>query len=419
MPFTSKIWNSLEKTKIDVFFKGMPLKAQGQTIHEFLKSAPNLFSSDFQFPLAVLKKSALENNLHRMATYCRDIEASLAPHVKTTMSPQIARMQLERGAWALTVANFSQARVFLKFGFNRIVIANEIVDRDTIQQIALINLTNKGEVIFYLDSVEGLELIQNSLRESSDAQIHILFEIGVHGGRGGIRDIKELATLVKKVNADSRLLIRGVSGFEGAVPGGNRSKEGIQIVREFAAKIVEAARLVSPYIKGRETILSAGGSAYFDIMAEEFRKFGTGSRILLRSGAYITHDHGLYESIYPFSQSGSSKNFLPAMELWAQVLSQPESGLAILNLGKRDVGNDINNPIPIMNYRGTFNEIIARVDQLNDQHSYMRFDLDQDISIGDVVCLGISHPCTTFDKWKLIPLVDDDYRVTDLIHTYF
>lgn len=35
------------------------------------------------------------------------------------------------------------------------------------------------------------------------------------------------------------------------------------------------------------------------------------------------------------------------------------------------------------------------------------------------MCLGISHHCMTFDKWRLIPLVTNDYEVLDAIRTYF
>lgn len=83
-----------------------------------------------------------------MAEYCREVGASLAPHVKTTMSPQIAQMQMEHGAWALTVANYSQARVFLDLGFERIIIANEIVDEHSIRAIAQKNLEPGHEVLF-------------------------------------------------------------------------------------------------------------------------------------------------------------------------------------------------------------------------------------------------------------------------------
>jgi D-serine deaminase-like pyridoxal phosphate-dependent protein len=43
--------------------------------------------------------------------------------------------------------------------------------------------------------------------------------------------------------------------------------------------------------------------------------------------------------------------------------------------------------------------------------------------IGDVVRLGLSHPCTAFDKWRLVPVITDhtqpDPYVVDLIHTFF
>ena len=419
MAFTSKIWEDFDQTKIDMVFKGMPLAAQGKSIHEFLKERPNLFSAGFQYPIAIIKKSSLENNVKRMAQFCNDVPASLAPHAKTTMSPQIARMQIDHGAWALTVANFSQASVFLAYGFERIIIANQVVDSETIRAISTKNQTDTCEIIFYLDSIEGLRIIQNALSELPHGQIHILFELGIEGGRGGIRHIEDLSALLEMVRAEPKILIRGVSGFEGAVPGGSRSKEGVQKVREFSAKIVKGAKIVAPYVINDEVILSAGGSAFFDIVAEEFIKFGPRSRIVLRSGAYITHDHGLYESIYPFAQEALTRHFLPAMELWAQVLTQPEAGLAVLNLGKRDVGNDIHNPVPIKKYDNPIEEISAKVDQLNDQHAYMRFSEDLAICVGDLIGMGISHPCTTFDKWKLIPLVDDNYEVVDLIHTYF
>jgi len=35
------------------------------------------------------------------------------------------------------------------------------------------------------------------------------------------------------------------------------------------------------------------------------------------------------------------------------------------------------------------------------------------------VCLGISHPCTAFDKWQLIPVVDEEYRIVDVVRTFF
>ncbi len=410
---------SLANTRLTSAFKGMPLWAEGATVQEFLDTKPNIFTSSFQFPIGILRKSAIDNNLHRMAEYCLEVNASIAPHVKTTMAPQIAQMQIANGAWALTVANFAQARVFLDFGFRRIIIANEIVDQNAIRAIALKNLEADTEIIFYVDSIPGLEIIQKALDGAPDGRIHLLFEIGLHGGRGGIRNIEAVLPLAKRVSQDSRLVIRGVSGFEGSVPGGDRSIEGISKIREFCKMIVAAAKMLAPYVKTEKIIITAGGSAYFDIVAEEFSKYGAGSHLILRSGGYISHDHGLYEGIYPFSHQALNKRFLPAIEVWAQVLTQPEPGLAILNLGKRDVGNDLDNPYPIKKYREKIDVLTGTINSLNDQHGYLSYPEDEDIATADIIGLGISHPCTTFDKWRLMPLVNDDYDVVELIHTFF
>ena len=412
----------LEKLKtitLNSFYKGFPLAAEGQSIEEFLMSKPNLFTAGFQLPMAVLGESALKNNLVRMAQFCQEVDASLAPHVKTTMAPQIAKWQMDHGAWALTVANFSQARVFLDYGFNRLIIDNEIVDADSIRAIAQVNMKPGHEIIFYVDSHTGLDIIQQALLGMNDARINLLIEIGMVGGRGGVRDNSEIEALAQEVALDVRLVLLGVSGFEGSVPGADRSVEGVTKVRAFCQKIVAAAKIVRPFVAAEEIIISGGGSAYFEIVAEEFHKFGDDAHVLLRSGGYITHDHGYYAGIYPFTQEPVGRRFSPVIELWARVLTQPEPGLAILNLGKRDVGNDFDEPFPSKRFTNKFVTMSGTIDHLNDQHGYLIFGNDQRIAVGDAVGLGISHPCTTFDKWRLIPLVNDDYEVVDGIHTFF
>lgn len=409
----------LSERIIDSRYKGLPEKAQGQSFKRFLESKPNLFTSEFRFPIATLRKSALDHNLMRMAAYCKDIGASLAPHLKTTMSPQIAKMQIEHGAWALTLANFSQAKVFLDFGFKRIIIANEIVDKGTIREIAALNYDDHSEIMFYVDSLAGLSIISEALEGLTQAKLLLLIEIGVQGGRGGLRDNQDAVALAQEIAKDSRLSLLGVSGFEGVAPGGGRSDEGLREIAEFCKKIVAAAELVAPFVSQEKIILTAGGSNYFDIVSREFAKYSKPFHMVLRSGGYITHDHGAYFNNYPFLGLPPTQQLLPTIEIWAQVLTSPEPGVAILNLGKRDVGIDVDNPIPLKRFHRELLPIKGRIDHLNDQHGYLYFPPDQQIAVGDLVDLGISHPCTTFDKWRLFALVDDNYEVVDLIHTFF
>jgi D-serine deaminase-like pyridoxal phosphate-dependent protein len=404
-------WSS--STVIEDKYKGFPIDSYGKTLEQFLATKPNLFTANFQFPIMVLKESAIKNNIAQMMSFCRSANAELAPHVKTTMSPQLAQMQVAAGATALTVANFWQAGIFLKYGFKKIIIANEILDPVAIAAIAKINKLKQAEVIFYVDSMPGLEIIQK--HTPIEGEQNLFIEIGTENGRGGVRDLTQVEQLAKLIKADGRLNLHGVTGFEGAVPDAGRGRRGEKKLAKFCQKIVAAANLAYPYKSDQQFVISAGGSAYFDIVARELNKFDKPRRLLLRSGGYITHDHRYYEQIYPFA--ATDKSFQPAIEVWAQVISKPEQNFGVLNLGKRDIGNDLHDPIPIKSYDRQVKSFSAVIEKLNDQHGYLRSK--ENFQLAQLIGLGISHPCTTFDKWGLIPLVNDNYDVVDCLQTFF
>ena len=60
-----------------------------------------------------------------------------------------------------------------------------------------------------------------------------------------------------------------------------------------------------------------------------------------------------------------------------------------------------------------------RVTRLDDQHAYLSVPAESLLAPGDLLCLGISHPCTTMDKWRVIPVTDEQYQVIDAVHTFF
>ena len=404
-------WSST--TVIEGKFKGFPIDSYGKTLEQFLATKPNLFTANFQFPIMVLKESAVKNNIAQMMSFCNSVNAELAPHVKTTMSPQLAQMQVAAGARALTVANFWQGSIFLKYGFKNLIIANEVLDPTAIAEIAKINKQKQAEIIFYVDSILALEIIQKFTPLAGEQNLFI--EIGAENGRGGVRELSLVEQLAQRIKTDQRLNLIGVTGFEGAVPDAARGRRGERKISKFCQKIVAAAELAYPYKSDQPFVISAGGSAYFDIVARELNKFEKPRRLLLRSGGYITHDHKYYEEIYPFAST--DRSFQPAIEVWGQVISKPERDFGVLNLGKRDIGNDLHNPIPIKSYDGQVKSFSAVIEKLNDQHGYLRGK--QEFSLAQLIGLGISHPCTTFDKWGLIPLVNDDYDLIDCTQTFF
>ena len=105
------------------------------------------------------------------------------------------------------------------------------------------------------------------------------------------------------------------------------------------------------------------------------------------------------------------------------VLSRPEPELAILGFGKRDVAYDDGLPIPFEVRRRSGERVAVGQEMsilsLNDQHARVGIPGQVALGPGDLIGFHITHPCTTFDKWRLLPLVDDDCGVVGAVATYF
>lgn len=401
----------IENTKLSWKYRGLPESALGLSIEEYLQQSKNLFLDGYQWPQAIMLDSALEQNLKTMDAFCKKHNVLLAPHVKTHMSPQLAKRQIENGSWGVTVANASQARTFIEFGFNKIIIANEVVNASSIKYLS----EQDAEIYFYVDSLIGFDIVE----KNATKPVNILLEIGKSQGRTGVRDLAVANQLVDKILDAKNMKFSGVSGYEGTF-GKDRSVESVNKVRDFLKLLVNFAQSVKP--QGEVPFLvSAGGSAFFDLVVDEFKPLTQDDdyKVILRSGGYVTHDHGFYAEVYPFAQNSDSY-FLPALEVWSIVNSRPDNNLAIINGGKRDISVDIDLPFALKfkSGPGTIKELTGKVLNTNDQHIYLETE-NQELKVGDLVAFGISHPCTTFDKWPLIPVVSDDYQILDLYLTYF
>jgi D-serine deaminase-like pyridoxal phosphate-dependent protein len=141
---------------------------------------------------------------------------------------------------------------------------------------------------------------------------------------------------------------------------------------------------------------------------------------VVRPGCYISHDDGMYLLASPFADQ--PRRLQPALELWSYVTSIPEPGLAFLGFGRRDVPYDHGLPVPIAHLRaGSSTRSVpadATVTELHDQHAALRYG-GFDLHVGDRVVVGLSHPCGGFDRWQVIPIIDDDGVVVDAVRTYF
>lgn len=397
----------------------------------------NALDGRLPLPLAVLRRDALEHNIAWMQRFVRERGIDLAPHGKTTMSPQLFRRQLDAGAWGLTLANVTQCAVGAAAGARRLLIANQVFADADLAGIRLLRRRHPGlRVVFLVDSAAQLALIEawnhrHAAAGPEAGPFEVMLELGVAGGRTGCRDGAQAAGLARALRASAAVRLVGIECYEGLGVKGSTAHDAPGAAA-LMDRVEALARLCEheDLFETDEVLLSAGGSAIFDLVAGRLKPgLARPVRGLLRSGCYVTHDHGQYRRMLAAvaERCGCSETLRPALEVWALVQSCPEPGLAILGAGRRDLSYDIEMPLPFARApQGSTSPTAApaswTVSALNDQHAYLRWDTAdaaQAPVLGERVGLGISHPCTTFDKWQWLPVVDDDYRITDAVTTHF
>ena len=420
--------------------KGVPPELWGRTVAEVAGHALPL--SRFPTPLLTLSAPGLQHNVDGLAGWCARRGLDLAPHGKTTMAPQLWAAQLAVGAWAITVANPAQLAVARAFGVSRVLVANAVLNPLSLRWIAD-QLAGEPllQVITWADDVRTVALMADALTGylpgagATARPLDVLVEVGGVGGRTGARDLVRAGEVARAVAAAPGLRLIGVGGYEGPMGTGSDAAS-LASVRRYLELLRDCHRSIATdglYPGDLQPVVSAGGSAYFEEVADVLGPLtDDGVRVVLRSGAYLTHDDGHYRHLSPLGEHPrtSGPGLRSALHAWVRVSSQPEPGLALVDAGKRDLPYDLGFPeVQLRRPRRSVDAPVplvgVAVTALNDQHGYVRFDPDNPppVRIGDELRLGLSHPCTAFDKWGLVPVIDDpdaaDPVVVDLIRTFF
>lgn len=420
---------------VDPRTKGMPPGATAMPLSAVGSQGWNLLREDLPLPLAVLRADALANNSRWMRDFLARTGAILAPHGKTTLSPQLFALQIADGAWGITLSTAHHVRVARLAGVRRVLLANEPVGRQELATLmAECAADPEFELFCLVDSVEGVRRLSEAVGAANLARpLGVLLEIGDVGGRCGARDMAGAMTVARAVAAMPDLALRGVEAFEGLhqhSPAG----EGATRVRELLSRMVAVAEQLDgeALLADGSPILSAGGSAFYDLVTEIFAgaSLSRAPQVILRSGCYLTHDAGLYERSFREARDRSQVvrtiegGFHNALEVWAHVLSVPEPARAILGMGRRDFGDDAARPVPLHLFRPGRDAApgappMGRIVAVNDQHAHLALEPGDDVAVGDMIGFGVSHPCTTFDKWRLMAIVNEDYDVISAIETFF
>ena len=433
MPGNQKsIADPFAQTPLDWTYKGLPEAALGLTQDQFAALRLPLFGGDVLFPVAILHDRILQSNSDWMMRFLASVGAELAPHGKTTMSPDLMQMQLESGAWGLSAATVHHVRAYRKWGAQRIILANQLVGTAEIRWIAD-EMMRDPDFDFYclIDSAETAGRLADSFATYAPGRtLKLLVEVGILGGRTGVRSLDEGIAVAEAVAASAALSLCGVETFEGLF---QAESDGLPRARQMLETVValgeecDSRGLFAP----GPILLSGGGSGLFDVAAKILSNgaFSKSIKVVVRSGCYIVHDDDMYRRLFDNvrqrtgQNSGLEGGLQSALQVWGQVLSKPEPGRMICGLGKRDIGADCGLPIltgwvPHGASRPQPFPADCQVIALNDQHAYVDGP-SLPFGVGDLVGFGVSHPCTTFDKWRALFRVDDEFAITGLVRTYF
>ncbi len=422
---------------IDDRLKGVPGGTPPFALEDIATKGWNVLNEDLPLPLAVLKESAMAHNSRWMQRFVALSGAVIAPHGKTTMSPELFHRQLDDGAWGIALSNVAQLQVARAYGIDRVLLANQLVGKQAIRYV-LDELARDPKFDFYclVDSVELVNILASEARRRAIGRpLQVLVEGGFPGGRTGARDLETALRVARAVKAAEPFLgLKGVEGFEGVI--GHLTQTEVQVkiekLLEFLVEIAAACEREELFAEGM-LILSAGGSGFYDVVLERFRKAGLHRpvQVVTRSGCYLTHDDHAFRDLFRgvLARSAAARTLgeglQPAIEVWSYVQSIPEPGRALLTMGKRDVSYDMGLPVPLGWFRPGLHVKpqplgdAHAITMLNDQHAYLQLPDGSPLGVGDLVACGISHPCTTFDKWQLLLVVDDDYRVVGGVRTFF
>jgi D-serine dehydratase len=407
--------------------KGLGLIDRELDAQEIAQLDWNLLREDLSLPVAVLDGEILKHNLEWMKQFIDAYGVLLAPHGKTTMAPKLFDLQMSHGAWGITLATAHQTFVAWQHGIRRVLMANQLVGRQNMALVSRMLENPEFEYYCLVDSADSVRQL-GAFFSGRGQRLHVLLEIGVQGGRGGVRNDEQLQAVLEAVSASNgAVVLDGVELYEGILD----DEAAVRTLLERAAAIT-AELMADRRFDRKSPILSGAGSTWFDVVAEVFSnaKFPQPVEIVLRPGCYLTHDAGFYREAHAkiLQRNPVARRILqglrPALQVWAYVQSVPEETRAIIGIGKRDASFDLGLPTPSRYFRPGGDQPSAspshwKLTKMMDQHAYLEIAASDDVRIGDMIAFDISHPCLTFDRWRTIPIIDSEYRVVDMVQTFF
>ncbi len=345
-------------------------------------------------PSLLVDRDIVLKNLEHMRDYITAQNVKLRPHTKTHKSPKIAKLQMEYGAYAVTVAKTSEAKVMIENGIPDVFIANEVVGDDKLQMIS--DLSKKATISFGADSIEHIKAAQQVF-SAAGTVANIVIEIEVGDGRSGVVEESYFAELLSEIKASPNVYFKGIFSHDGHSYRAESVEHCLQISKDAQertlhfAELAKAAGLPCDVVSYGSTPPILCGTTILDGITE------------IRPGTYVYNDVAQCGIIGTLDRA--------AVSVLTTVISRPTAERVITDVGAKGLTmQERADGICKTGGKGTVLEYPSiKVKAVYDEHAVI-YDAKfrESVSIGEKLRIIPAHVCPVCNLYEVAYLISGD-----------
>jgi len=353
--------------------------------------------TDLRTPSVLIEHARLERNIDRMQTAATSRGLRLRPHAKTHKSPELARVQIGRGAVGICCAKLGEAEVFARAGIEDIRLPYPLhpVNADRV-----LNLLDSTRLSFIVDDANVAKGWSDALHAAgASADVLVKVDVGFH--RCGIDpEAAGAAELVARVASLPGLRFRGLLSHAGHAYHASSDDETAAIAAREASLLNElAGRVRNLGVPVEEISVGSTPTARFSLQQKGLTE--------LRPGNYIYYDRTQVAL-------GAATYDDCALTVLARVVSRPAADRVILDSGSKTLALDqARGGIEMRGHGAVFESLDTPVpdsslviERLSEEHATVRVEGDTRLATGDLVRILPNHACVVSNLVDAVWLVN-------------
>lgn len=338
-------------------------------------------------PSLIVDLDIMENNMRAMQDFADRNSVNLRPHTKAHKIPEIALLQIERGAQGVCVAKLGEAEVMLSGGVRDVLITTPIANKQKIQRLISAKKQYPDcRLIQVIDSIFHAELISAAAREAG-LDIDLIIEVESGQNRCGIDVGDELLSLIHEINELPNVHYKGIQAYSGHLQHINEYQERKRLARAAVNPVFNFIREKLTASELQPEIISGGGSGTYNMY--ECLPFSE-----IQAGSYLFMDWD-YHKIGSASGDCFYSDFGCALKVWATVISHPKSNRAVIDAGMKCLSIDSGMP-KVDGHEG------IEYTTGGDEHGILNFSNASFLKIGEKLALIPSHCDTTLNQFDVL-----------------